>query len=80
MDTEEKLALMAEIKQTIVDYLQDEVKINTDALKAYEGDQTIQDQDATIRRMRETEAIKLRDRIYELNRHIAVIKRMFPTP
>lgn len=30
------------------------------------------------KRIREIEAIKLRDRIHELSRHIAVIKRMYP--
>jgi hypothetical protein len=39
----------------------------------------IAEQDQEIRILREKEAIKLRDRITELSRHIAVIKRMFPT-
>lgn len=77
MTTEEKLKLMAEVKQSIIDYLTDQVKIESDALKSYEErDTPIQNADADIKRIREMEAIKIRDRIYELNRHIAVIKRM----
>jgi hypothetical protein len=76
MDAKEKLQIMAEVQRTVIDYLQDEVKINSDALRAY--DTPITDSDSEVRKMREIEAIKLRDRINELNRHIAVIKRMYP--
>ena len=79
MSSTEKLALMAEIKSNIVEYLQEEVTINQTALKAYDNENPIQTGDPEIRKMREMEAIKLRDRIHELNRHIAVIKRMVPT-
>jgi hypothetical protein len=65
------------MRDTIIEYLETEKSINEDALAAYEP-KPIQDDDAEIRRMREKEAIKLRDRITELKRHIAVIKRMFP--
>ena len=77
MDTKEKLRIMAEVKQNIIDYLQEEVSINSNALKSYEErDNPIQNSDIEIKRMREIEAVKLRDRIHELARHIAVIKRM----
>lgn len=76
MDTQEKIKLMAEIKQNVIDYLQDELKINSDALKSYEEVNPVRDADPEIKIMREREAMKLRDRIYELNRHIAVITRM----
>jgi len=77
MSTEEKLKIMAEIKQNIIDYLQEEVSINSNALKSYEEkDNPIQNSDTEIKRIREIEAVKLRDRIHELARHIAVIKRM----
>lgn len=77
MDTAEKKRLMAEVKSNIIDYLQEEVTINANALKTYdERDNPIQNADAEIKKMREIEAIKLRDRIHELTRHIAVIKRM----
>jgi hypothetical protein len=77
MDTAETIRLMAEIKANIISYLLEEVQINTNALKAYEEkDNPIQNSDPEVKRMREIEAIKLRDRIYELNRHIAVINRM----
>jgi len=77
MDTNEKLLLMAEIKQNIIDYLQEEITINSTALKSYEEkDNPIQNSDPEIKKIREIEAVKLRDRIHELSRHIAVIKRM----
>ncbi len=71
--------LMAKIKADLLDYFTDELKINSDALKSYEGNSNIEYPDPKVREMRELEAIKLRDRINELHRHIAVIKRMLPT-
>lgn len=68
--------ILTEMKNNIVEYLENQKGINEDALLAY--DDTIKDTDAEIRMMREREAIKLRDRIYELKRHIEVIKRMYP--
>lgn len=77
MTTEEKIKIMAEIKNNIIDYLQEELTINANALKSYdERDNPIQNSDVEIKKMREIEAIKLRDRIHEITRHIAVIKRM----
>ncbi len=77
MDTAEKLKLMAEVKQNIIDYLTEELQINSAALKTYDDrDNPIQNSDSQIKQMREIEAIKLRDRIHEITRHIAVIKRM----
>jgi hypothetical protein len=77
MDTNQKLLIMAEVKQNIIDYLQEEVKINSDALKAYEErENPIQNSDVEIKKIREIEAVKLRHSIHELTRHIAVIKRM----
>ena len=61
----------------IIEYLEEQKSINEDALKAYEP-MVIQDSDAEIRNMREREAIKIRDRITELKRHISVIKKMYP--
>lgn len=69
--------ILIEMRDTIIDYLEKEKSINEDALLAYQP-QAIQDADSEIRLMREREAIKLRDRIYELKRHIEVIKRMYP--
>lgn len=77
LTTNEKLALMKEVRDKVLEYLEEQKEICEDALKAYEP-QPIQDSDPEIRRMRETEAIKLRDRASELKRHIAVVKRMFP--
>ena len=69
--------ILIEMRDTIVAYLEEKKRINEDALKAYEP-KPIQDDDPEIRIMREKEAIKLRDRIAELKRHISVIKLMFP--
>jgi len=69
--------ILIEMREAIIEYLDTEKSICEDALSAYEP-MPIQDSDPEIRRMREKEAIKLRDRITELKRHIAVIKRMFP--
>ena len=69
--------ILIEMRDSILEYLNEEKTINEKALLAYEP-KPIQEQDAEIRIMREKEAIKLRDRITELSRHIAVIKRMFP--
>ncbi len=79
MEETDKLKVMADVKRSVVDYFQDEVEINTAALKAYEPN-IIEDsnRDPAVRQFREIEAIKLRDRITEATRHIAVIKRMYP--
>ena len=69
--------MLIEMRDSIIAYLEDEKSINEDALKAYDP-KPIQDDDPEMRLLREKEAIKLRDRITELKRHIAVIKRMYP--
>ena len=69
--------ILIEMRNTIIEYLTEEAEINVKALEAY-NDKPIQDSDAELRRMREVEAIKLRDRISQALRHIAVIKRMYP--
>lgn len=70
--------ILIEMRDTILNYLEEEKGIFEAALKAYDP-QAIQDTDNEIRQMREKEAIKLRDRITELNRHISVIRYMFPS-
>lgn len=70
--------MLIEMRDNILEYLEKEKGINEDALKAYENS-GITESDAEIRRMRERERIKLNDRIYELKRHIEVIKRMYPS-
>ena len=65
------------MRDNIIEYLEKEKSINEDAVRAYE-DGPIKESDTEIRAMRERERIKLRDRIYELKRHIEVIKRMYP--
>lgn len=68
--------ILISMRDNIIEYLEKEKSINEDALRAY--DEPIKDTDSEIRLLREREAIKLRDRIYELKRHIEVIKRMYP--
>lgn len=68
--------ILLDMRDKIVEYLEKEKSINEDALLAYED--PIKETSEEIRIMREREAIKLRDRIYELKRHIEVIKRMYP--
>ncbi len=70
--------MIIEMRDKIIEYLEEEKRINEDALRAYE-DSGIPEKDAEVRIMRERERIKLRDRVYELRRHIEVIKRMYPS-
>lgn len=70
--------LLLQMRDTIIEYLEKEKSINEDALKAYEP-QAIPEDNEAIRVMRERERIKINDRVYELKRHIEVIKRMYPT-
>lgn len=69
--------IISEMKGTILKCLEGQRDIAIDALAAY-NDGPIADSDAELRRMREVEAIRLRDRVSELKRHIAVIKQMYP--
>lgn len=73
-----ELLIMAKMKSILLDYLTEESKINSDALKAYDTGNIITDASQEVQRMREVQAMILRDRVNELNRYIAVIKRMFP--
>lgn len=68
---------LLQMRDKILEYFENEKSMNEDALSAYEP-QVIPDSDPEVRRMREREAIKLRDRVFELKRHIGVIKRMYP--
>ena len=70
--------MIIEMRDKIIEYLEEAKRINEDALRAYE-DSGIPEKDAEVRIMRERERIKLRDRVYELRRHIEVIKRMYPS-
>lgn len=73
MTTEEKMETIMEVKTNILNYLNGQQKVLMAALAIYDTD-AIKDSDTEIKRMRETEAIKLRDRLSELNRHIATIE------
>jgi len=79
MHIPDQIKIMAEVRRTVNDYLQDQLSINADALKAYDpSPMEDKNREPEIQRFREIQAIVLRDRISELNRHIAVIKRMYP--
>lgn len=70
--------ILIEMRDKILNYLETEKGINEDALKAYQ-DTVIPETNQEIKVMRERERIKLVDPIYELKRHIEVIKRMYPS-
>lgn len=78
MNTDERIMLMNDIIQMVVTYLEEQKQINEEALKPYEREIPTMDVDVEIKKMRETECFRLRDRNNELSRHIAVIKRMVP--
>lgn len=79
LPTNEKLQIMAEVRRSVIDYLQDQVNINQDALKAYDVSPLEEDKrEPDVKRIREIQAMIIREKIYDLNRHIAVIKRMYP--
>ncbi|MCC6584508.1 MAG: hypothetical protein IT271_12460 [Chitinophagales bacterium] len=67
-----------DIKKSIVLYLEDQRDIEIDALKSYEEKDSPMDSapDPEIKMFREKEAQKIKDRLFELKKHIAVIKRM----
>jgi hypothetical protein len=67
------------VKDSVIDYLTEQLQISSEELKKYETDALLPTSLPTeILRIREIEAIKLRDRMYELTRHISSIKRIFP--
>lgn len=79
MNKNEKVEFMNEVASSIINYLEGQKTIVEHALHAYDPNPLI-DNDRDIRQMRELEAIKLRDRLNELSRHIAVVKAMYPLP
>lgn len=78
MDFKEKILYMSEVRRSVVEYLQEQVNINQDALKAYDVNPLEKIEDGEVRRYREIQALILREKIHDLNRHISVIKRMYP--
>jgi len=73
----EKLDLMKEVLNQVMDLLSEERNACDKALMAYEP-QVIQDADPELRRMREIEAIKLRNEAHVLMRLESIVKRMVP--
>lgn len=79
METNEILRIMNATIKMVVDYMEEQKRINEEALKPYETNPVLDsDTDTQIKRMRERHAAALRHDIHELNRHIAVIKKMVP--
>lgn len=75
----EQYQLLIDMRDNIIEYLEGEKEVWEQALKAYEP-KTLDDIPNDVKVLREKEAIKLRDRITELTRHIKVIKAMYPKP
>lgn len=80
MATSETLQYMAKIKGVLIDHFTEQVNIETTALNMYEKLGPIEKQELPddVKKMREVQSIILKDRINELNKHIAVIKRILP--
>lgn len=68
---------LLDMRDNIIEYLEWEKEVWENALKAYEP-KPLDDIGNDVKVLREKEAIKLRDRITELTRHIKVIKAMYP--
>ena len=64
--------LMAQEKERILQYLDEQLEIKIDALKRYE----LPIQEMKDKSVQEIEAFQLRHDIYELKRHIQVIKML----
>lgn len=73
----EKIKLMEEFKNTVLDYLDRQIEIEQEAQTAFQPT-IVQDNDSELRRMREAEFIKSVEKIKELRKHRAVIAKMFP--
>ena len=71
--------LLIDMRDNIIEYLEGEKAVWEEALKAYEP-KTLEDIPNDVKVLREREAIKLRDRITEITRHVKVIKAMYPKP
>ncbi|NCT92932.1 MAG: hypothetical protein GXC72_00785 [Chitinophagaceae bacterium] len=80
MAASETLQFMAKVKSGLIDYFTERLDIENSALETYNKLGPIQGSELPddVKRMREIQAILLRDRVNELNKHIAVIKRIFP--
>lgn len=69
---------MQEVIRPVIEYLEGEKEVYESALQAYTSDSPIDSLDSEVKKMREIEAIKLREKITDLNKHIKVIKLMVP--
>ena len=73
-DMSEKLDGMTYMREKVLKYLGSQKKVYEDALK--ENESPVTETDVEVRKMREHELQRLRDRIYEINHHIEVVKLM----
>ncbi len=67
------------MKETLVGYFTEELKINTVALEHFDKmsqDLLYKDADPRVQQMREQESIVLRDRVTQTSRHLSAIQRM----
>lgn len=61
------------MKEKVQEYFKEQLKISEDALSQLDKSEKSTPE---INRIREIEAIKLRDRVHQLKRHAAVIKKI----
>ena len=80
MATSETLQYMHKIRTALIDYFTEQANTESTALGIYDKLGPIESQELPddVKKLREVQSIVLRDRINELNKHIAVIKRIFP--
>lgn len=70
---------MSEAKEAIIDFLTDQLAVNTEQLREYSSDNLLPPSTPDgVRQMREQEAIKLRDRINFISTIQSFINNLFP--
>lgn len=76
----ETLEFMAKLKAGFIDYFTEQIDIENTALNMYDKMGPIDKNESTdeVKKLREIQSILIRDRITQLTKHIAVIKRIFP--
>lgn len=76
----ETLLFMAKLKASFLDYFTEQIDIESTGLNMYDKIGPIDKNESTdeVKKMREIQSILIHDRITQLNKHIAIIKRIFP--
>jgi predicted transcriptional regulator len=67
------IVMSAEVQQTIISYLSEQLEITTKAIEPYD-DVLTPEPDAEVRSMKVTELIRLRNRANDLSGYISVIR------